>query len=248
MRALGLPPRRRGVRGDEEIALRVTSARRRRRRGWVPDNPCRPPRVEFGLLAVRPVVVAVPDPRAEHLDPVARLWERPERVEARLALGVDRPALRGLVARRAGEKVVRRIDRDVDVQVVRDVRQRVVRARDARGEQPARTLDDTGEGAKRRRRPVRREIAVVDVDPVRGQPREELRPVALAAVGERLHVRVGLDVREPPGRRGEGERNESGDGERATHVRIITGVPATASAKTRRSVPFGSRMHPFETA
>ena len=91
-------------------------------------------------------------------------------------------------------------------------------------------------------------------------PVAELEPVHLAGTVvkratlhnedqiHRLDVRIGLDVREPPGCHAERERHECGHGERTSHARIITGVPATASANTRRSVALGSRMQPFETA
>ena len=121
--------------------------------------------MELGLLAVREVVVAVPDPRPQRLEPITRLRHRPQRVLRRLALEVDRPLLGRRVARRAVRNWSGESARDVDVDVVRVVGDRVVRAGDPRREQPARPRHDPADETRRRRWARRREVTVVDVRP-----------------------------------------------------------------------------------
>ena len=182
--------------------------------------------MKFRLLAATLVVVAVPDPRAERLDPVACPRPGPFRERRRLAFEVQRPLLGRRVARHAGQEVVRGVDGDVEVHVVGVVRDRVVGACDARRQQPERPLDRPAHPLRRRRRPARGKVLVVHVHPVGGEAGVDLCRVALASVRDRLRVRVGLHVREPPRGRTAREDEQEHDGDDALHGRIITGVPA----------------------
>ncbi len=221
MRALRLPAGGCRVGGHEEVAFRLTAPARRRRLPRMPLHPRDAERVQLRLLAPALVVVAIPDPRAVRLHAVPRLRQRPVRVEVGLALHVDRSLLGRAVTRRPRQEVALRIHGEVDVHVHRLVRDRVVGARDASGEQAGRALHDAADGAAGRRRPRRREVAVVHVRPVGREAGVDLRRVALAAVGDRLHVRVGLLVGEPP-RRGPRREHEHQQHDRETsHTPII---------------------------
>ena len=109
---------------------------------------------------------------------------------------------------------------------------------------PSGALTIAVDPARRRRRPGGREVAVVDVDPVRRRAGVDLRRVALAAVGDRLRVRVGLHVGEPPGRPSEREGERARPPSPGALTPDYQRLPATAAAKTLSRISFGDQMPP----
>src|SRR5205814_6559763 len=88
---------------------------------------------------------------------------------------------------------------------------------------------------------------VEDVGPVRLEPVEDGEAVRSAAVLPgvgRVRLRRGPGHQRP----GTGSEAGQGHGPPERHRWMTTGVPLSACANTRRSVSFGIRMHPFETA
>src|SRR5215210_9541990 len=114
--------------GEEEIRLAVADRAASRWSAGVPLEPQSVERVDFGALARWTGVVAVPDPRPHHIHTVSAVGPRECGEGPRLALRV-KPLRLGLAPLEVPAREQRgelRIDLDVEGEVVRRVRDRVV--------------------------------------------------------------------------------------------------------------------------
>src|SRR5260221_14145080 len=109
-------------------------------------------------------------------------------------------------------------------------------------------LHEAREPLGRRRRPGRREVLVVHVDPRRRLARELGRAAARTAVRAWLLLGIGADDAERDDRNDRRDRGDDTDGCDSPHGRMMTGVPAGVASNSRFATGFGNRMQPFETA